>query len=47
MVRYGRTEKSRQYITLSLEQAADIERALAERLEIDFNAYSFDSRGLV
>lgn len=47
MDRYGKTERSRQYITLSLEQAADIERVFTARLEIDFNAYSFGSGRLV
>ncbi len=47
LVRYGVTEASRRYILRSMKQAKAIECALSARLEIDFDAYSFDSRWLV
>ncbi|MBF0480291.1 MAG: HDIG domain-containing protein [Desulfovibrionaceae bacterium] len=45
--RYGTTERIRQRIGLSNQQAKDIEASLSRILEIDLHAYPFDSRGLV
>jgi putative nucleotidyltransferase with HDIG domain len=45
--RYGRTERSRSAIACSYLQGREIEQALSERLEVQVDEYSFDSRRLV
>lgn len=46
-VRYGKTEDILRKMRETMRQSQDIERALADLLEFDPDADSFDSRGLV